>query len=60
MAIKAKAFDCVEMKDRIQADILAEYEARKDEFASFADFIEARAEASEWIRRMRRRFRAQA
>jgi hypothetical protein len=36
---KAKTFDCVEMKRRIQADLMAEYENRKDQYSSFADFI---------------------
>lgn len=42
-----KTFDCVEMKNRIQADRLAEYEARKGEFASYLDFINARVKDSE-------------
>jgi hypothetical protein len=42
-----KTFDCVEMKNRIQAERLAEYEARKDEFASYLDFINARIKKSE-------------
>ena len=42
-----KTFDCVEMKNRIQADRLAEYEARKEEFASYLDFINARVKDSE-------------
>jgi len=46
MATKTKAFDCVEMKNRIQAKLLAEYEARKDEFNSYVDFVNARAKAS--------------
>lgn len=41
-----KTFDCVEMKNRIQADRLAEYEARKEEFASYLDFINARVKDS--------------
>ena len=40
--MKTKAFDCVEMKNRIQADRLAEYEARKGEFSSYVEFIKAR------------------
>jgi len=47
MATKAKTFDCVEMKNRIQAELLAEYEARKDEFKSYLDFINATAKNSE-------------
>ena len=42
-----KVFDCVEMKNRIQAERLAEYEAKKGEFASYVDFINARAKDSE-------------
>ncbi len=56
MATKAKTFDCVEMKNRIQAELLAEYEARKDEFPSYAAFIRAGADESEWIRQMREKF----
>lgn len=46
MATKTKTFDCVEMKNRIQAQRLAEYEARKDEFDSYIDFINARVQKS--------------
>ena len=42
VARKAKTFHCVEMKDRIQAQRLAEYEGRKGEFDSYIDFINAR------------------
>lgn len=45
-----KTFDCVEMKDRIQKELRVEYEARKDEFSSYAEFINATAEESEEIR----------
>ena len=55
MATKRRAFDCVKMKDDIQAKILAEYEARKSEFASFAEFVNVRASQSPWVRKMRRR-----
>ena len=57
MARRTKTFDCVEMKNRIQAQIMAEYDARKDEFASFVDFINKTASESEWVRRMRKKFR---
>jgi hypothetical protein len=57
MATKTKAFDCVEMKDRIQAELLAEYESRKQEFSSYDDFLEAKANESPWVVRMRKRFR---
>ena len=42
MATNTKTFDCAEMKKRIQAERMAEYESRKDEFASFLDFVRAR------------------
>ena len=35
------------MKNRIQAEMLAEYEARKGEFASFLDFINASVKDSD-------------
>ena len=54
MTINAKAFDCVEMKNRIQADVVAEYERRKREFASFTDFVEATE--SGWERELRKEF----
>ncbi|MBI5896257.1 MAG: hypothetical protein HZB24_09740 [Desulfobacterales bacterium] len=47
---KTKTFDCVEMKQRIQADLIAEYEARKDQFSSFADFIHKTAASDFKIR----------
>jgi hypothetical protein len=37
--MKTKIFDCVEMKRRVQAELMAEYESHKDQFSSFADFI---------------------
>ena len=56
MAAKTKTFDCVEMKNRIQADILAEYEARKGEFPSFAAFLAATE--SDWERKLRQKLEA--
>jgi len=47
---KAKTFDCVEMKRRIQTDLMAEYESRKDQFSSFADFIHKTAASDFKIR----------
>jgi len=47
MRTKRKTFDCVEMKNRIQAERLREYESRKGEFSSYLDFIEARVKDSE-------------
>ena len=50
MSAKTKTFDCVEMKNRIQAERMAEYEACKDEFASFIDFINARVKDSQLLK----------
>ena len=55
MITKAKKFDCVEMKNRIQAEMLAEYNAQKDEYASFVDFVKAKTKQSEWVQRMKKR-----
>ena len=55
MATKRKAFDCVEMKNRIQRELMAEYEARKNEFSSYAEFIVATANESDEIRAWRER-----
>lgn len=55
MSTKPKTFDCVEMKNRIQAERLAEYEARKGEFASYVDFINARVKDSELAKIIGRR-----
>ena len=53
MTTTTKVFDCVEMKNRIQADIVAEYERRKDEFASFTEFL--KATESDWERQLRQK-----
>jgi hypothetical protein len=54
-----KPFDCVRMKNEIQAQILAEYEARKGEFSSFVDFVNKTE--SPWERKIRERIqKAQA
>jgi hypothetical protein len=47
MSTKTKTFDCVEMKNRIQAELFVEYESRKGEFASYLDFINAKVKDSE-------------
>ena len=51
--MKTKTFDCVEMKHRIQAEIMSDYLAHRDAYASYVEFVEARANASDWVRRMR-------
>ena len=53
MTTKVKSFDCVAMKNRIQQELLEEYEARKSEFSSYADFIRLTASDSVAIREWR-------
>ncbi len=53
MTTKRKTFDCVEMKNRIQAARLAEYESRKGEFTSYLDFVNARVRDSELAKLVR-------
>ncbi len=53
---RAKTFDCVEMKDRIQAKLWAEYQRRRREFPSYMAFIRAMNDESEWVQEMRSRF----
>jgi hypothetical protein len=60
MTRKAKTFDCVEMKNRIQAERLAEYDARKEEFSSYVDFINGRIQHSELADMIHRKMRATA
>ena len=52
---KTKRPDCIRLKRRVQEGMLAEYEARKDEFKSCADFIFATADESAEIRARRER-----
>ena len=60
MATKPKTFDCVEMKQRAQEEILAEWESAKHEFSSYGAFLEAAIQESEWTRRTWERVRKQA
>lgn len=55
MGTKNKTFDCVEMKTRIQQAIMAEYEAEKDRWPSFVDFIKSRNERSDVVHNIRNR-----
>ena len=50
MTPKTKTFDCVEMKRQAQEKLLAEYEARRDEFDSYSQFLTARSRSSPWQR----------
>ena len=43
-------FDCVEMKNRIQAERLAEYELRKGEFAVIRGLLSTRVKDSELMK----------
>ena len=57
MATKAKKmFDCVEMKNRIQAELLAEYEANKDKSPSFVHFLKSRNDRNKWVQAVRAKF----
>ena len=56
MRMKTKTFDCVEMKNRIQAKIMAEYEASRNQFSSFVEFINTRVDRSTFAREMREKF----
>ena len=51
MMSKTKTFDYVKMKNGIQRKLRQEYQARKTEFASYADFLNATANETEDIRR---------
>ena len=58
MAIKSKTFDCVESKRLAQRHLREEYETRKSEFDSYADFLNAIVLEDEWTRRNWQRFSA--
>lgn len=55
MKAMTKKFDCVEMKNRIQAERMREFEKVKDEYGSYADYIKARSEKSELVQQMMRK-----
>lgn len=42
METKTKTFDCVEMKHKAQEALLAEFESRREEFATLTDFLNAK------------------
>jgi len=50
MTTKTKPFDCVEMKHKAQQKLRAEYESRRSEFASYFEFLDAKARESSWQR----------
>jgi len=45
-----KGFDCVQMKRSAQDALRKEYESRKSEFGSYAEFLEAKATEQQWQR----------
>ena len=47
MKTKTKAFDCVEMKRKAQEELLAEFERRREEFATLTEFLDAKLNESE-------------
>ncbi|MFO7821025.1 MAG: hypothetical protein R6V56_03055 [Lentisphaeria bacterium] len=55
MATKTKTFDCVEMKRQAQKSLHEEYQKRHDEFESYLDFICAKADEFEWVRKQRKK-----
>ena len=56
MGTKTKTFDCIASKRQAQKCLREEYEARADEFDSYADFINARVNENQWARQMWERF----
>lgn len=54
--MKTKKFDCVKFKRDAQRNLWSEYQQRKDEFDSYFDFIEHKAEKSEWARKIEKKF----
>jgi len=50
MGKRKKKFDCVQMKNQIQKELMREYQARKAGFTSYADFLNATANESKEIR----------
>lgn len=50
MTNREKTFDCVDMKNHIQRELMREYEVRKTEFTSYVDFLNNTANESEEIR----------
>ena len=46
------------MKNKIQAKMFADFEAHKNEYASFADYVKSQADKSPWVQRMRKKVNA--
>ena len=52
------AFNCVEMKRKAQEALLAEFETRREEFATLTQFLAAKAKESEWVSTLWQKFGA--
>ena len=53
MTTKIKSFDCVGMKNRIQSEMMSEYENQKEKFPSFVAFVKSKTAQSEWVQRVK-------
>jgi len=53
MRTKVKTFDCVAFKTLAQRRLMKEFEARRGEFATYADFINTVAEENPKVRALR-------
>jgi hypothetical protein len=56
MAKPTKKFDCVEMKRRAQERLIAEYEAGRNEYDSYLEFLTSTNDGSSFVCEMRRRY----
>jgi hypothetical protein len=53
--MKTKAYDCIADKRRAQAELMREFEARRDEFKDYADFVTRTVDEGAFAREMRAR-----
>ena len=56
METKKKGFDCVEFKAQAQRRLMEEFETRRHEFATYVDFLNAKAEEDPQSRALLVRF----
>jgi hypothetical protein len=49
MGKRIKKFDCVQMKNKIQKELMQEYEAKKAKFTSYAGFLNTTSDESKEI-----------
>lgn len=57
MKAKSKNFDCVEMKNQAQVQLMREYESRKAEFDSYEDFILSTVDEDSEIAALRKKIK---